>query len=309
MSNPTVTSIDVVIPVHQPTSELRGTVRALLDGTADRIILVCANTESLSNWVSSLPERMSSSPRLQLQWRLPDRGPSYYRNEGLNAAEGDAVLFIDSDCEVTDGLVEAHRTAYARATEPGVKIGAVAGVTNLYPVTGSKTEQTLVSGYYVGCFSKAADQRFVDWAPTSNLSVKSDVLEAVRFDTTFPQHGGGEDVDICWQITDAGYAIAGADDAVVHHALWTPHREIFRRLFRWGRGEYQLVMRHPERTRQCDHELRRRLAEQVSRDDLKATCLRWLFDITNLVGMKFESLRNGNLGKLNTFTADPDYPD
>ena len=308
MTNSPVTSIDVVIPVHQPTSELRGTLATLLDGTANQIILVCAETDSLSNWVASLPEKMSSSSRLSIQWRLPNRGPSYYRNEGIDAANGDAVLFIDSDCEVTEGLVDAHRDALSRSTESDMKIGAVSGVINLYPVTGSKTEQVLLSSYYVGCFSKATDQQFVNWAPSGNFSVKSNVLEDVRFDTTFPQRGGGEDVDISWQVRDAGYEIAGAEDAIVHHALWTPKREIFTRLFRWGRAEYQLVIRHPERTRQCNNELRRRLAEQTSLDDFKETCLRWMFDITHLAGMKFESVRNGEFGRMTTFTEDPDYP-
>lgn len=309
MSTSSVTSIDVVIPVHQPTSELRGTLRTLLDGTADQIILICAETDTLGNWVSSLPDNMASSSRLTIRWETPNRGPSYYRNEGIDAVEGDATLFIDSDCEAAEGLVEAHRETYTRFTGEDVRIGAVAGITNLYPVTGSKTERSLLSSYYVQSFSKAGEQKFVSWAPTSNLSVTSDALDEVRFDTTFPQGGGGEDVDICWQIRDAGYEIAGAADAVVHHALWTPRREIFARLFRWGRAEYHIVNRHPDRTRQCDHELRRRWAELASLDDIEETCLRWVFDTINIAGKKFESVQNGDFGKMNTYMDDPDYTD
>jgi len=307
MSDLSVTSIDVVIPVHQPTSELRGTLRTLLEGTANQIILVCSETDTLSHWVETLPDDITTSSRLKVQWERPNQGPSYYRNAGIDASDADAVLFIDSDCEVSDGLVAAHQAAYNKYADTDATVGAVAGVTNLYPVTGSKTEESLLSSYYVGCFRKAERLEFVNWTPTSNLSVASKVLDDVRFDTSFPKVGGGEDIDICWQIRDAGYEIAGAGDAVVHHALWNPSREIFARMFRWGRAEYHLLKRHPERTRRSDSEYRRRLAEQASLDDIRDTCLQWAFTTFDLAGKNFETLLHGDLEELNTFLEDPDY--
>jgi GT2 family glycosyltransferase len=70
------------------------------------------------------------------------------------------------------------------------------------------------------------------------------------FDTSFPFALGGDDTDLGIRVTDAGYLLATNRFAVVNHEkrTWSSVSLISKRLFRWGRMHFFMMMKHPHRT-------------------------------------------------------------
>jgi cellulose synthase/poly-beta-1,6-N-acetylglucosamine synthase-like glycosyltransferase len=81
-----------------------------------------------------------------------------------------------------------------------------------------------------------------------NLSVRREVFEAVGgFDEDTFTIVGGEDVDFCLRLRDAGYTIATAPDAVAFHARdhITSFLQLVRKLFLYGRSSIYNCVRKP----------------------------------------------------------------
>lgn len=165
------------------------------------------------------------------------------RNLGVERARYPVVLFVDSDCEASPGLIEEHARGYAE------EVGGVVGVTRF---VGKKSwvwgliERTSV----LDSFSRAEGTESAPWGPTCNISYRREVLQSVGlFDTSFPFRLGGDDVDLGLRVTDSGHPIKCNPRAEVFHTrdTWSSLPLISRRLFRWGRMHYHLMLKHPQR--------------------------------------------------------------
>lgn len=237
-------TLSVVIPVHRYCNTLIESVKTLLDDGSQDVVIIAIrggiNEEILKRFKKELV--ISYNERLIIQWAEPRMGPSHYRNIGARLAKSDIVLFFDCDCRAETGLVSAHLKQYSNE-----KVGAVAGVTKFQLVKNSSFEKTLLTSIYMVGFSYAETQNTIEWAPSSNLSIRRKLVLSIPFDETFPVEGGGEDVDICWRIRNSGYIIKGVKNAVVSHDVWHPPTSVLKRLFRWGFAESQLITKHPER--------------------------------------------------------------
>ncbi len=101
--------VSVVFPAFNNAPLLRGTLPRILDQDlpADlrhEVVLVDDGSEAeTAAWIDA-----QSHPALRLV-RLPaNRGRSAARNAGVRAAQGEAVIFLDSDVRVVPGFVAAH---------------------------------------------------------------------------------------------------------------------------------------------------------------------------------------------------------
>lgn len=166
------------------------------------------------------------------------------RNKGIEMARGEYVFFIDSDCVADKHLFENHYALLSQA-----KYSACIGVTKFI-------------GNDNFIWHVISNTRFLDsfnfpvilkgkvdsapWGPTTNLSVKRDVLLQISgFETNLPFNLGADDADLGLRINKAGYKIGMAEESVVYHSkeTWNGWRQIIRRVFRWGRMDYHLYYR------------------------------------------------------------------
>jgi glycosyltransferase involved in cell wall biosynthesis len=168
------------------------------------------------------------------------------RNLGAAAARFDILLFVDSDCRASVGLLREHWAAHAL---PGV--GACAGPVRFI---GRKTWlwPGVVRGGHVDAFQLPARLPRLVWSPTANLSVRRACFEAVGgFDESSPRSPGGEDMDLGVRLTECGFAMHTNPRALVWHdrRTWSSLRGMVRRMARYGRAEAWVIERHPGRTR------------------------------------------------------------
>jgi GT2 family glycosyltransferase len=149
------------------------------------------------------------------------------RNVGVDAAQGDVIVFIDAGCRPQHDWL-------ARLLAPVEDDGelVVAGA--------ESSSQSAVDT------TDAAGRVYLSESPTLNLAVHRDAIARVGgFDERFAY---GSDLDFSWRLVDAGVRIRFAPDAVVEHDWGGARREI-RRGYEYGRAKHRLYRKHPGRLR------------------------------------------------------------
>lgn len=168
------------------------------------------------------------------------------RNLGIEKAQYEVVLFLDSDVAAEEGLLRYHAEGFLNATEKN--LGGVFGLTRF---VGRKTwwwkvvEQTT----YLDSFSFAERFPYNSWTIGNNVSFYRRVLlEVGMFEVNFPFPLGGDDLDMTYRITKSGYLIKSCPQAVTLHSTetWNHPKAIYDRTHRWGSMDYFLSQRHPE---------------------------------------------------------------
>ncbi len=186
------------------------------------------------------------------------------RNLGIEKAQYEIVLFLDSDVAAEEGLLRYHAETYLedRKCHPGKessdsdgksRLGGVFGLTRF---VGRKTwwwkivEQTT----YLDCFYFAERFPYNAWTIGNNVSFYRRVLlEVGMFEENFPFPLGGDDLDMTYRITKTGYLIRSCPQAVTLHSTetWNRPKAIYDRTRRWGSMDYFLSQRHPEIFTDC----------------------------------------------------------
>lgn len=236
--------ISVVIPTRNSNDTLPGLLRSLNRARVElalphEVIVVDDSDEASRPEV----ERLCALNRARLL-----RGGSHVggkRNLGAAAARFDVILFVDSDCRASPGLLREHRAAYAL---PGVD--ACAGPVRFLGRR-SWIWPGIEWGGHAAPFSLPARLPRLAWSPTANLSVRRACFETIGgFDETSPPAPGAEDMDLGVRLTEAGFALHTNPRALVWHdrRSWSSLRAMLRRLARYGRGESWMMERHPRRT-------------------------------------------------------------
>ncbi|HEX4902858.1 MAG TPA: glycosyltransferase [Acidimicrobiales bacterium] len=157
-------------------------------------------------------------------------GPAAARNLGAALAHGDVVCFTDDDCRPGPGWVSALTGAISGGAV------AVAG-----PTRNGRPDDVWAAASQLVTNHLADTSRRVDapFAPTSNLAVRRDVFDGLRFDESFPL-AAGEDREWCDRLAAAGHRLAWAEAAWVDHHQELGARGFWAQQVRYGRGAAHL---------------------------------------------------------------------
>jgi glycosyltransferase involved in cell wall biosynthesis len=140
--------------------------------------------------------------------RQANRGPAVARNTGWRAAQGEIVLFTDSDCSPHGDWA---RRLLAGFSNP--KVGAVAGS---YGIT--NPQSWLARHIHEEIKDRHAGMgEFVRAFGSYNVALRKVVLEELNgFDENY-RRASGEDNDLSYRILKAGFTIGFRRDALVDH--------------------------------------------------------------------------------------------
>lgn len=169
------------------------------------------------------------------------------RNLGAKLAGGEILLFLDSDCAAKKDLINRHLAGYAATAD-----GEIAGVVGITEFVGPETWVTRLAetSPFTDAFSFARNMPYVAWATASNVSFRRDIFwQTGGFDAQLPFKLGGDDLDLSWRITLAGYLLKAEPEAIVFHSreTWASLRAFTSRVWRWGRIEHHLKRKHSGR--------------------------------------------------------------
>lgn len=171
-----------------------------------------------------------------------NRGPAAARNTGLAATTSPIVAFIDSDCIAVPGwpasLLHHFDDPAVAAVAPRI-LPTIEGRSLLERY--EATRSTLDMGNRPELVRPGARLGFV---PSASLLVRRSALGASGFDENLRL---GEDVDLIWRLTEAGWLVRYDPDSVVRHRTRTQLRQWIVRKYEYGTSAAELEARHPGR--------------------------------------------------------------
>lgn len=205
--------LSVVIPTYNRLPILRKCLAALegqrIGAPLERYEVVLVDDGSTDDTVRWLEANAARLPHVRLI-RQEHGGPAEGRNRGVEAAEGDVIVFIDSDLVVMDDFLLCHARALdAQWRRSGDRLcftyGAVINTANFDDPTSEPHKPTDLSWAYFA---------------TGNVAIDRRVLErSGLFDTGFRLYGW-EDLELGERLRRMGVRLIRCPEAVGYH--WHP---------------------------------------------------------------------------------------
>ncbi len=170
------------------------------------IVVDDGSTDDTIQWL-----RSHSGELPHLRWlEQPHLGPAAARNLGIKSAQGDTIIFIDSDLVVTENFLFAHAKALQAAEE---KFGHSRIFTYGAVINTCNFENPTSEPYKITDFSAA-------YFATGNVAIAKHWLEqAGLFDQTFSLYGW-EDLELGVRLKKLGLKLIKCPEAVGYH--WHP---------------------------------------------------------------------------------------
>ncbi|MBV8358072.1 MAG: glycosyltransferase, partial [Deltaproteobacteria bacterium] len=171
--------------------------------------------------------------------RQSNKGLSVARNVGLHAALGELIAYTDSDC-----VVDPHWLSFmVRAMAEGGLDGC--GGPNYAPHEDGWVEGCVAASPGAPSHVLISDDRAEHLAGCNMLFRKAALENTGGFDPQFT--AAGDDVDICWRLIDAGYALGYCPSAFVWHFRRNTVNAYYRQQRGYGKAEAMLYFKYPER--------------------------------------------------------------
>ena len=119
MDQPSQPAISVIVPAYNREAYLEQCLTSITNQTLRDIEIICIDDGSTDGTLAKLKELQARDSRIRIISR-ENRGASVSRNEGIEAATGQYVIFMDSDDFYPDN--DILETLYTKAIENNVKI-------------------------------------------------------------------------------------------------------------------------------------------------------------------------------------------
>lgn len=227
-------AVQVVVPAYGRPQALAACLQCL-----DGLDVVVVDDASPDDGVAAVAAQHGA----RLVRHATNRGPAAARNTGFAATTAPVVAFVDSDCRVRPGWLDALLPLFADA-----RVGAVAPRI-LTPASGSgllpryeATDSALDLGPRRDLVRYGGAIGFV---PSATLLVRrAAVPDGPPFDEDMRV---GEDVDFVWRLDAAGWMVRYEPDVHVEHAGRYAMTSWLRRRFDYGTSATALDRRHPAR--------------------------------------------------------------
>ncbi|MFN3926755.1 MAG: glycosyltransferase family 2 protein [Pseudanabaenaceae cyanobacterium] len=198
----------VVIPTYNRLPILQKCLRALEDQDfLHPYEIVVVDDGSTDNTVPFLQDRAGEFPHVRLLQQTHS-GAAQARNLGVESAQGEIIVFIDSDLVVTKGFLSAH---YLTLFSPGYAsqkvftYGRVINTCNFDEPTAEPFKITDMSRAFFATGNVAIPKRYL--------------IEAGLFDPRFNQYGW-EDLELGVRLKKLGLKLVPCPQAVGYH--WHP---------------------------------------------------------------------------------------
>jgi glycosyltransferase involved in cell wall biosynthesis len=201
-----VAKISVVIPTYNRKPILIQCLNALekQDWQGDYEVVV-VDDGSTDGTVEFLKESTQRFPHAKL-YLQDHKGPAAARNLGIEKAQGDTVIFIDSDLVVTEVFLRSHVEILNQ--HPGEKVFTYGRVVNT-----ANFENPTSEPYKITDMSRA-------YFATGNVAIAKDwLVQAGPFDEAFSLYGW-EDLELGVRLKNLGLKIIQCPQAIGYH--WHP---------------------------------------------------------------------------------------
>jgi mycofactocin system glycosyltransferase len=226
-------TITVVVPAYGRTAALRRCLETLRNNP----VLVVDDCSSDSTAVAAT----AAAGGARLVRHGENRGPAAARNTGLRETSGELVAFMDSDCTAAPGWLH---TLAAHFADPLVALVAPRVLPDTHSGGLLARHEVARSALDMGAMPELVKPGArLGFVPSAAIVVRRSAL-ADGFDESLRI---GEDVDLVWRLTQAGWHVRFDPSVTVTHEARTQPLEWITRRFQYGTSAADLAMRHPEK--------------------------------------------------------------
>jgi mycofactocin system glycosyltransferase len=232
--------VSIIIPVKDRPVDLRLCLESLaaLDYPRERLEVIVVDDGSSDN----TPQVAEELGAKLLHSGAIGGGPAAARNRGAQAAAGEILAFIDSDCTASQPWLRELLPAFATP-----QVAAVGGwVDGMHSSAPLDRYEAVMSSLNLGrraMTGGAGGGTF--YLPSCNLLLRREAF--VRAGGFRAELHVGEDVDLTWRLRDAGHSIVYLPQGSVCHAHRSRLWPFMKRRFDYGTSEGMLQQLHPVR--------------------------------------------------------------
>ncbi|MCQ2094287.1 MAG: glycosyltransferase [Bacteroidaceae bacterium] len=228
----------VIIPVFNRPDEVDELLESLT-GQTEKDFDVVVVEDGSANPCEEVCRKYAD--RLSIHYFAKDNsGPGPSRNYGVERAEGDYVLILDSDCVLPPGYMEA--VSKELESDPCDAFGGPDRAHESFTQVQKAISYSMTSFFTTGGI-RGGKKKMDKFYPRSfNMGVKRSVYNALG---GFSRMRFGEDIDFSIRIFKGGYKCRLFPDAWVWHKRRTDMDKFFRQVFNSGIARINLMKRHP----------------------------------------------------------------
>ena len=170
-------------------------------------------------------------------------GPGQSRNYGVERAQGEYVIILDSDVVLPNGYLAAVNSQLSIVNSQfSIDFGGPdASHPSFTPV--QKAISYSMTSFFTTGGIRGGKAKLDKFYPRSfNMGIRRDVYQKLG---GFSKMRFGEDIDFSYRIVEAGYQPRLFPDAWVWHKRRTDFRKFFRQVYNSGIARINLEKRHP----------------------------------------------------------------
>ncbi len=190
-------------------------------------------------------ECQAYSDRLDLHYyKKENGGPGSARNYGVERAQGDYVLILDSDVVLPDGYLQEIETELA--SQPCDAFGGPDRAHESFTQMQRAISYSMTSFFTTGGI-RGGKKKLDKFFPRSfNMGIRRDIYQQLG---GFSKMRFGEDIDFSYRIIEAGHTTRLFPEAWVWHKRRTNLDQFFKQVYNSGIARINLGLRHPGTTR------------------------------------------------------------
>ena len=228
----------VIIPVFNRPDEVDELLESLTKQTVSDFEVVVVEDGSAKP-CEEVCQKYADS--LDIHYFMKDNsGPGPSRNYGVERANGDYVLILDSDCVLPPTYIEAIDNGLAQT--PCDAFGGPDRAHDSFTPIQKAISYSMTSFFTTGGI-RGGKKKMDKFYPRSfNMGVRRDVYNALG---GFSKMRFGEDIDFSMRIIEGGYTSRLLPDAWVWHKRRTDMDKFFRQVYNSGIARINLTKRHP----------------------------------------------------------------
>jgi len=222
----------IIIPSYNRVDEIRDLVNSFQNLSFDRnrFEVLVIDDGSVDTTIDFLEKFQKETNYALLYFSQKNQGPGVARNTGMQKANGDFYIFVDSDCTVPDSWLKEIDNALNKSQADAC--GGPDTFRDDFPPILKAINYSMTSFLTTGGLRGKKGKKLAKFYPRSfNMGISRRLADKIG---GFGSLRHGQDIEFSNRIIKSGAEVVYVPDAPVYHKRRTNIRRFYKQVFNWG---------------------------------------------------------------------------